>query len=258
MSTYNIGLKPRITRINWMDPLTRGLVFDAPFFEGAGTNTEEDNIPDIFGSLLNSPTWNKRQYGPVLTFTDSTNEVDYTSEAFQNSLTNITVEALVYPTAVNAAADSRIIHKGGGNKYFDIALVTGNLLQFETMWTTTDGVFQTPAVSLNAWHHVVCSYSFSAATNIPVFYIDGFSVTVTPNPQSAGSAPTDTTGLGLGNRPLAAGSQTKAWVGDIAYVRYWNRILSKFEVNQLYQNPWRIYQKPKLWSPLYSSMPIIT
>lgn len=227
--------------------LTTGLVFDAQLYEGSGT-TALDLANSVSGTLTNSPTWGSRNpYGYKIAFTDSTNQILYTSVAAQNSLTTISVETLCYPTAENAANDSRIIHKH--QKYFSLAYASTNKFEFAVAWTTTEGDWDTPAFTANNWYHVVTTYDMGSTANNPIIYVNNVSQSVTRISTPAGSAPTDSTTIVLGNRTTGEGA-IKGFVGDIAYVRYWNRILTATEVGLLYSNPWRIYAMPQQFNSL--------
>lgn len=234
-------IRPRRPLINRNNPLTKGLVFDVPYFEGGGT-TPLEIAGSRVGAWTNAPVWAKTLYGNAVTYADNTNLDTYTTQGPQDSFSQVSVEALIYPTAVNAAGDSRWIMKGA-NKTFDCAIITGNKFEFAVGFQTTEGDWDTPAVStLNAWYHVVMTMDISSAANTPIIYVNATPQTLTVALGPVGTSPVDTSVVGLGNRPVAAGSQTKGFVGNIAYVRYWNRILNQQEVKQLYENPWRIYK----------------
>lgn len=233
-------LKPRAPVINWGNPITRGLVFDLPLFEPGGTAVQ-DIAGKITGTVANSPTFEKNIAGPDLVFADNTNVINFTSRGNQNSLSQISIEALVYPTGVNSANDSRFIHKGNGNKYFDCSYQTNtvNGLCFEVNFLTNVGLWQADA-PVNNWYHFVATYSSWSTSTDPILYLNGVSATVREIITPSGTAPSDTTELFVGNRGSAYGS-TKGFVGKIVYVRYWNRILNAQEARTLYSNPFQIY-----------------
>lgn len=236
--------KPLTPIINWNNPITKGLVFDMPLFERGGTSPIDIVSKGKSAFAGTSPVWsNPRLFGTALTFANNTNITSFTSPATQNSLSQITVEALVFPTSTNG--DSRIIHKGSstGVKYFDLALITGNKFEWAAGFSTADDAFDSPAVSaLNLWYHVVVTYVFGTLGVFPLMYINSIPQTLT-RVNGSGSVATDTTELNIGNR-TAAGGSTKGWVGDMTYLRIWKRVLSQTEVKQLYTSPFQIYSKP--------------
>lgn len=233
-----LPLKPRVPILNSANPTTKGLVFSTPFFERGGT-APIDIISKKVGAFSGAggPSWGTSIYGPHIAFTDNTNQIIYTSTPIQNSLTSVSIEALIYPTAENAANDARIIHKGG--KYFSLAYASTNKFEFAVAWVTVEGDWDTPVFAANNWYHVVITYSYSSTTNNPSMYVNGVLQTATRISTPSGSAPTDSTSLIIGNRTSAEGA-TKGFVGNISYVRYWNRLLNDQEVRQLYTNPWSI------------------
>lgn len=241
-------LKPQHPIINWGNPITQGLVFDVPLFEQAGNKATEIARNNL-GTISNAPVWGKHQVGTDLVFADNNNLITFASKGPQNSVPKVTIEALVFPTGENAANDSRFIHKGDNTaKYFCCSLANTNRFEFAAGWQTTEGDWDTPAITLNQWYHLVWTYGFTNTSEIPICYLNGVSQTISTLLSPAGSAPTDTTtNLGIGNR---VGGTTKGFVGNIAYVRYWNRILTQTEAKSLYVNPWQIYRKPN-FNPFY-------
>lgn len=240
-----MAVKPVPPLINWGHPLAKGLVFDADFFEGGADPKPIDSASKVV-PVMTGTAWSIGPYGRNIRFTDSTNIITYTSNSTQNTVPAITIETLVFPTAVNAAGESRVIHKGSssGVKYFDLALVTGNKFEFAAGFATADDAFDSPAVaSLSAWYHVVVTYVFGTLGTVPIMYINAVPQTLT-RINGSGAAAADTTELNIGNRTSAGGS-TKGWVGDICYLRMWNRALTTTEVRQLYVDYWQIYQKPR-------------
>jgi len=65
--------------------------------------------------------------------------------------------------------------------------VSGSTLKFRREYTTTSGEWAIDQPSLNAWHHCVITYDDSSASNDPIVYIDGVSVTVTETQTPAGT-----------------------------------------------------------------------
>lgn len=246
MPIYNNINKPITPKyLDTSNSLTTGLVFDAQLYEATGT-TALDLAGNVSGSFTGSPTWGTRNpFGKIITFTDSTNIINYTSISSQNSLASITIESLVFPTAENAANDARIIMKGNGSpaKYFSLAYANTNKFELSIQWQTVEGDWDTPVFAANNWYHIVATYSYSNVSNQPIIYINGVSQSLSILSTASGSAPVDDTTISIGNRNSAGGS-TKGFVGDIAYTRVWNRILSQSEVSLLYSNPWRIYARP--------------
>jgi hypothetical protein len=242
-------IKPRIPFINWGNPLTKGLLFDVPFVERGGSNFF-DTAGKLKGSLSGSgSSLDQHLYGNNVVFADNTNIIAFTTPAFPTN--GVTIEGLVYPTASNAAGDARFIHKGDNIvKKFSVAYLTSGAFELATGFSTTEGDWDTPAsFTANNWWHVVITYLFGDVATDPLMYVNGLSQTVTEVSTPVGTAVTDNTTLGVGNR---SGGLTKAFVGKVAYTRYWGRILSPGEIKQLYQNPFAIYVPQRFYRPLNS------
>jgi len=249
---FNIALKPKIPILDTNNPITTGLVFDVSLFEKGGT-VARDLALLRKGTLSNSPSWKTGQFGANLLFTDSTNKLGFTSTPKQDSLTDLSIETLVFVKGTNAASDARIIHKGNGdNKRWDLSIVASSKVEFvavwnngsdqEADWDTTSGL------TTNRWYHIVVTYSFGSTANVPIIYVNAVPAAFSNIGASpAGSPVADGTDIIVGNRVT---SLTKGFNGNISYVRYWNRILNKNEVKELYDNPWRIYKQLNFYSPL--------
>ncbi len=257
-------LKPIRPQINFGNPISHGLVFDAPFWEGAGQFVEDDAFPltEILGTLT-SATWDKNFYGTDLDFSAAASVVSFIPPSIVNDLSQLTIEALVYPRTTGAGGFGRILHKGepSGNttQYFSIFTdsadhVGHNLWAFYSTWTTNQGQWVSTAdMNLNAWQHIIFTYDFSSTGNNPLMYLNGIPNALTQDQIPGGSAPTDTDILYIGNR----GTATRNFDGKISYVRLWNRIVTPTEVFSLYINPWQIYQTPSFRN-LYNSNFIVT
>lgn len=246
MATF--GLKPQVPQINWNNPLTKGLVFDAPMYERGGTLTR-DLASGTYGTLANGPTWVSNANGSAINFDNVDDIINFTAVASQTTLTLITVESLIYPTGWGeATAGGRLLTKGAAPRIFwGLSSLVGagreiNCHTFGIGGTGGDGQWYTPtdSLALNKWWHISATYDFSSLSNVPIMYINGAAQTLTQLalPQTAYDA--DTTVLDIGNR--AAGDRTFA--GYVSYVRIWNRILLAAEIRQLYDSPWKMYRKP--------------
>lgn len=239
------NVKPRLCVINRGHPLVRGLVFDAPFFEGAGALTEDDLIPDLqlAGVIAASgATWDKNLYGIDLDFSAAASAVTYTTPASVNGLQGgpMSIETLQYQRGTGGGGFGRLAQKATTNapEWFLYAGDNSSSdLGFEAGFTTAVGDWSW-VITQNVWSHCVLTYDGSNLANVPKFYLN----TIPQTQEGAGSQPTgspraSTTSLTIGNRPDAI----RNYNGKILYFRIWNRILTPKEVYDLYTNPFRIY-----------------
>jgi hypothetical protein len=239
MAAPKYGLKPRKPVINWENPVTNGLVFDAPLFERGGT-VANDLAGSLKGSITASgATWETNLYGADLAFSAAASNVAYTVPVGGKleSLTSMSYEALVYSTGLGGGSLGRIFEKGNTNGYFLCYMESSTLLQIFSGFTT-DGAWNIPFTE-NVWNHVVLTYNNSSVSNVPVAYINGELVTVTQSQAPVAPLLADDATFNIGNNS----GGTRNWNGKIAYVRAWNRILVPSEVTTLAANPWSIYKQ---------------
>lgn len=241
-------IRPRIPVINPNNPLTKGLIFDAPFFERGGT-TAQDLALKVPGTLTSGPVWGLGLYGNEITFDGSNDLIAYTNNPAQQGLNQITIEALVNKTGDSSTAiDGRILDKRGASFRFALGVLDStDQLEFQSGWTS-NGDWTAGTISNGVYTHVMATYDFSSTANVPIFYINGSPSAITSTTSPTGSALTDGTSISIGNRSAA----DRQWNGKIVYVRYWNRILNQQEVKQLYENPWRIYKPQGFYQSLDS------
>lgn len=239
--------KPKVPVINWGNSITRGLIFDAPLFEGAGLQSKENfnKSQGIFnGSVL--PTWTKGNYGIGVNFDGvqaNAGRIIYTSIPKQDNLTMITMEALVYLNGKGPSNEGRIFSKASTTRYGILHrdFTNTNALDFFAGWSGSNGQWDTPAGTFvpGNYYHVVATYNANSTSNVPVIYINGVSQPLSTFSNPSGSLNADASNFTVGN----ANSGTRTFDGKIFYCRFWNRLITDKEVKSLYANPWQIYTK---------------
>lgn len=232
-------LKPRSPQIDWKHPLTYGLIFDEPLFERGG-NPDEDILDRLIGTNV-AATWVDDKFGSALDFSGATSRIAYTSPARMNNLAQVSIEALVMIRSTGGGGLGRICQKlSGGTGYFQFYCDNTNTsLDFAAARSTANGVWRAPLPSLNVYHHVVATYDTGSVSNTPSIYVDAVSQAITVNTTPIGTMLADDTNFWIGNR----NDNLRNWDGRIAYLRLWNRILNQTEVQELYENPFRIYRR---------------
>ena len=200
------------------------------------------------GTLTNGPLRVKGKLGQALNFGGSN---DYVNIGAPSSLDNIvtkTISAWIYPRSVGESNAGRIMDKNQGGIagwYFATcsdpdggsrcsAAGSSNALLYEHNFASGSvGAWVTGnnTLTLNAWNHVVVTYSRSSTANNPVFYINGVVRSGTSVGNQTGTAPSDT-GLEntIGNRTDTAAT----FNGLIDDVRIYNRVLTADEIKRLY------------------------
>jgi len=244
------SIKPSNPIIDWGNPITKGLVFDAPLTEGGGGKTKEI-ITSKEGIFTNTPTWNQKLLGNSLYFNGASSGgpyVDFPTNAQVNSLTKMSVEVWIYRLGNGGGSLERVLNKGSSSApYWSLSFnnTGGNRIRIFSLWSETvlEYAFALTDMSDNAWHQIVFTLNDISASNPSpvVAYLDGVQKTLSLSQNGAGTPPTDSATITLGNSTAA----TRTVNGYISNSRIWNRILTPEEVKQLYADPWCIYQKPR-------------
>jgi hypothetical protein len=229
-------LKPAIPITNWSNPLTRGLVFDAQYFEGGGLVTK-DLASYITGTIAASgTTWETNKYGKDLDFSAAASKITYTPVATQNNLTKYSIEMLLSVRSNGGGTAGRILLKGATNTYFMVYTSAG-MLRFQANWTAVgEWNITQPSIAL---HHFIITYDTTNVANDAIFYLDGAQQSVTRNATPSGTLKADDATLYIGNRA----DGTRNFDGKLVYTRLYNRILSAQAAKQLATNPWQIYNR---------------
>jgi len=170
---------------------TAGQIADAQDFDGAGDKLQGDSdqvVNDIF-------------------------------------LTGGTFDAWVNPRSDGASNFGALLWKNGAWFVRSNDEVSGNMrYQFNQERDTDDGTWRTTdRFSLNVFHKVTVTYDGSSASNDPLMYVDGVSVSVDENATPSGTIKTDST------NPFAIGANhltNFSFDGKIDEVRISNTIRS--------------------------------
>lgn len=226
------------------NPLTNGLVFNLPLFEGGGSPYVL--LGGTRATTINgTPTWTKTAYGKVMDFTpaNGTQAVTGTTYSTLTSINYVSIEALVYVRSAHATNMDRIFQKGNpSTDRFTLGIANGATgITFNVGGSVTAGSWKFSGSDLNNWVHCVFTYDWSNVANVPTGYRNGKLESLTTVAALGGTFNADEAGFGLGNR--SAATFDRGIDAQIAYVRYWNRILTATEVKNLYSNPWQIYRR---------------
>lgn len=240
-----ISVKPSRPVINWSNPITKGLVFDAPMTEGGGG--AQDIVSKSVLTVGGAPTWAMEKGGRGVRFTGSDDDrYTYVTPSQMNSQSLISVETLSIMDA-SPGNGVRLFHKGvtgvHANRYYQHGEHDGGHMYFAGDWSSAQGAWRISAgvPAAGVVQHIVSTYDGRLTTNDPVVYQNGINMPLTEVVTPSGTRGSDTAVLYIGN----ANSGNSSWKGVIFYTRMWNRILTHNEVRQLYRDPWQIYIQPK-------------
>lgn len=225
----SIPVKPQRPVINWRHPLTRGLVFDLPLWEGSGNPKEL--VGKQTGTLNGGLGWSKNLVGKSLNWTGS-HYINFSSYSSYQPNKPFSYFAVINPVA--DGTNPRAIRGDGtaanGPEFRietndKLGLIKQNVINIgSSTGTITNGVINTVGVT------------YDASGNY-VFYINGKKDSFGTNNQTL-----TVTANYIGEQ---TGGTPEYFKGHIFCFRTWNRILTPKEYATLHSNPWVIYSQPK-------------
>lgn len=104
---------------------------------------------------------------------------------------------------------------------------------------TTAGEWRITSPAADSWHALTLTFDCSSASNDPIMYLDGSSVTVTENQTPTGTVVDNSDAYVIGNR---ANDNLRNWAGRLAWFSVWDVILNANEAAAFAGGvqPWRI------------------
>jgi hypothetical protein len=99
---------------------------------------------------------------------------------------------------------------------------TQAVTRFQRRFSTTDGFWHFTRTSVGAWTYILVTYDAGSASNDPVIYVDGSSVSVTVFQAPVGSVVTNAEPYRVGN----TSTDTRTWNGALAEFVIYDRILT--------------------------------
>ena len=216
--------------------------FDRSGRGNTGTLTNMDPLTDWVNGATST--------GQALDFDGVDDLVNAGSGASLDDLASYTVSAWIRPESLGDSSFGRIVDKDNGNAngwlFFvctsGVAPTCTSSLRLNHDFTGTDGSWSSAnnSITLNQWQHVAVTYSPSATTNDPIFYINGVVSAISSENTPTLSDDTDgVNNLRIGDRSAL----DRSFDGQIDEVRIYNRILSADEITRLYN-----LKKPKVVS----------
>lgn len=228
--------------INWNHPITKRLSLDIPLIEGGGTLVN-DGANKNFGTLVNTPQWNKDSYGKNVIFTAASSQYISFPDTQNYHFSKISCEIIqeLQSTAANQNIFSQLNTLDNHlNLRIDNFFPAG---QIDITVNDVDMALNYTAI-VGIKYHWIITYEGTTAK----FYLNGVFI---GSISSANSFYTANFGvLRVGDQNSFYGnsySNTK-----VSLLRLWNRILSPAEVKQLHSNPWQIYVQPSAQKGAFS------
>lgn len=234
----------RSVRIDWSNPITRGLV--------AGFNAANPAAEIVSGKLFSGSgtglSYIGTKNGKAVTANNTgTGKFQVQTPPEGNKVTFVVVGALR-----NTANLGRFIsfYNGAGNGRFDFFENTGVQPEFQVFFSSQAGRWW-PSGSLwtnNTDHVFGITYDGSSVSNDPVFYVDGAVSAYAEQAPPSGTLVAAGTVVGFAGRPDVT---TRQLEGRMALALVWDRVLSENEVREISENPWQIFEPETI--PLFFS-----
>ena len=160
-------------------------------------------------------------------------------------------------TATQIVCQQATISGAGGagriNFTYKGSAATGNTnaLRMLAAFSVTNGQWDTPtnSVPINMWINATVTYNYSSATDDPIWYFNGATQTLT-------EASTPTLTPSGGEDTFFAGANfnlLNEFIGQIAYIQVFNRILSQGEIVQIMRFPGSIRNGLLIFWPLWGT-----
>lgn len=126
-------------------------------------------------------------------------------------------------TGAGGGGFGRLFDKGNPlNLLYDNA---AGKISFGRLWTTTSGTWTIAAPATGGWNNLCITYDGGLTTNVPIFYLNGTTPTVTAESTPVGTLSTDATVYTIGNRA----DNIRHLNGRLANPAHWDRIASASE-----------------------------
>jgi PKD repeat protein len=200
-----------------------GLVAAYGFEEGKGAQAADSSGNGNLGTVATA-SWTAGRFGNALSFDGQLAAVTIPDAPSLDLTTGMTLEAWVYPTALNGVTD--IIYKDTIKYYLVGSMTAGSAPSVGGDFASTS-LSGTSALPLNTWSHVAGTYD----GNTMRLYVNGVLVSSTAQ---TGNISTSLGSLMIGGNPSAPG---KGWVGKIDEVRIYNRALGVAEIQTDMNSP---------------------
>ena len=220
---YNVGIKPYLPIVNWNNPITKKMIVDLSLSEGGGKVLHNLANPSTNFTLQGTANWQKSQFGYANVFAGG-GDFGKIVTPVSNVTTNFTLQAIV---AQNSTTGEQELFGSGST--FDGYYMNINGGTFSVLYPGVANISSVMTVTLGSIAHLVVTRDGGTTR----FYLNGVLGTATAT--NTPNAPTGQSSIG------ARGDNVNPFKGTIFNARLWTRCLSKYEVYQLYETPWGLY-----------------
>lgn len=218
------------TRINWNNPLSRGLKLALPMNEGAGLYAYDAAAKSV-GTFTGGLTWSSNKVGRAPYNANSSSQ--YLNVPFPWNGGPVTVSFWAV-TFTDGAYSAFATEQGNDNYRFQVHLPFGGSIYWDYGNSSSGRLSTSYSAYINKLTHV-CLVSNS--TNFQAIYLNG--IQVASQASAANPAPGTTIIV------LAWPAAGLGFNGTVNNFCIWNRVLSNGEAMTLYNNPWGLYVPPR-------------
>lgn len=202
------------------------------------------------GSFSGNPTWTPGAFGPVVEF-DGNNDWISMGNCLNLGLDDVTVLALVQYSNdqpdqwegdhIGAIAGKGYLCPSSG---YGLSIGAGNKICWQVRnQGTVFSVTSNNALNDGQWHTIIAVCDRDSSTGVRL-YIDGVPQNATANPTSiAGIDITDPTAFAIGSRQDASLVWTWDFLGRVAAVCVWKRVLTEAQIHQLQREPFALFAR---------------
>ncbi len=250
MVTTSSKIKPPIAGLNRACPLTDRLAGGWLLHEGTGQAAHDLNGYHHDGTFSGGPLWRVAAFGPAVEF-DGNDDWISMGNCLDLGADDITVFVLVQysaeqPEQWEGEHIGAIAGKGylGPDSGYGLSIGAGNKICWQVRnQGTVFNVVSDSALNDGQWHVAVAVCDRDSATGMRL-YIDGVRQSATADPTSiAGLNITDPAAFALGSRQDSNLAWAWDFLGRVAAVYVWKRVLTETEIGQLHREPFALFAR---------------
>ena len=235
------GIAPRI---DWSNPITKGLVYADPGQFGRNLVTGQQSSALTGTKVQGSASGLVRGFGSTF----GTGSTDANVTSLTTNATHRTYIITVMRNGAGGGGFGRILDKRTGGAPSETILWSSSTsqLQYGRVHTTANALWDFPVGTLpvGAPQVIGVSYDSGSTANDPLFYVNGAQQTAAESITPSGTPVDNSDAYVIGNR---TNDNARNWDGWIGEVLIWDRILSPAEVLRVSQNPWQIFAPQIIW-----------
>lgn len=226
------------TRIDYSNPISRDIIYAAPFSEGAGDSTFD--FCNYNHSALSNTTWSQQKHGHAISLNGSTSEINVGQPPILGNMWSGGASMLVrlFISSAGGAGQGRIADKTG---WLIVTVASGPNIRiiFLNSFSGTPGQWSMiGSFATSFFLQFVLTYNSDSVTNNPLMYLTDLQVTLSEDSTPVGTSADDSANnLYLGNR---AGND-RGLHGFMSDCIIWKRILSFEEIRYLNTFPHLMY-----------------